>query len=133
MLVRASVGGKTFNNTALVYATKGNALQNKNFLKSALTDGIAITEPAIYSSRYLESASFLRVQNLTVGYTFTMPKSGRTNNARFYLSGDNLLLLTGYSGYDPEVFAAAGLASRGIDYLSYPRARTFTSGLKLTY
>jgi TonB-dependent starch-binding outer membrane protein SusC len=133
VLVRASVGGKTFNNTALVYATKGNALQNKNFIKSALDDGVAIDQPSIYSSRWLESASFVRVQNLTVGYTFTMPRQGRRDNARFYLSGDNLLLLTGYSGYDPEVFAAAGLASRGIDYLSYPRARTFTTGVKITY
>ncbi len=133
LLMRASVGGKTFNNTSLVYATKGNALQNKNFIKSALDDGVAITEPSIYSSRWLESASFLRVQNLTIGYTFTMPRQSRRDNARFYLSGDNLLLLTGYSGFDPEVFAAAGLASRGIDYLSYPRARTFTSGVKITY
>jgi len=53
--------------------------------------------------------------------------------ARAYLSGDNLLLFTPYSGYDPEVFVDAGLASRGIDYLVYPRARTFTSGLRVTF
>jgi iron complex outermembrane receptor protein len=48
-----------------------------------------------------------------------------------YLSGDNLLLFTPYSGYDPEVFVDAsvdGAATRGIDYLTYPRARTFTVG-----
>lgn len=132
-IFRGQVGGKTFNNTALVYATKGNALQSKNFLRSALTDGIAITEPAVFSSRYIESATFLRLQNLTVGYTFQMPGTVRSNSARVYLSADNLFLLTDYTGYDPEVFAAAGLASRGIDYLSYPRARTFTAGLRIIY
>lgn len=133
VIFRGQVGGKTFNNTALVYATKGNALQSKNFIKTALTDGIGLTEPAIFSSRYIEDASFLRLQNITVGYTFQMPGTVRRNSARAYVSADNLFLITGYKGYDPEVFAAAGLASRGIDYLSYPRARTFTTGLRLTY
>jgi len=49
------------------------------------------------------------------------------------VSGDNLLLLTGYSGLDPEVHAEAGLASRSIDYLSYPRPRTITAGLRATF
>ena len=73
----------------------------------------------------------MRVQNLTVGYTFEVPGQGRT--ARAYVSSDNLLLLTGYDGYDPEVFTDAGLAVLGIDYLSYPRARTFTFGLRVNF
>lgn len=134
-LVRASGGAKVFNNTALVYATKGNVLQDKNFLQSALNDGIGIKEPAIYSSRYIEDASFVRLQNVTVGYSLDVPggATGRPNTARIYLSGDNLLLSTPYSGYDPEVYVNAGLASRGIDYLTYPRARTFTAGIRLGF
>ena len=54
-------------------------------------------------------------------------------NTRVYLSGDNLLLFTPYTGYDPEVFVARGLASRGIDYLTYPRARTFTAGARVQF
>jgi iron complex outermembrane receptor protein len=50
-----------------------------------------------------------------------------------YISGDNLLLFSGYEGYDPEVFVNAGLATRGIDYLTYPRARTFTTGVRVTF
>lgn len=133
-LLRSDVGQKVFNNTALVYATKSNALQDKNFLKSALDDGIAITEPAIYSSRYVESGSFLRLANITVGYSFKVPglaaKSGPT---RIYVSGDNLLMFTNYTGYDPEVHADAGLASRGVDYLAYPRARTITTGMRVGF
>ena len=130
-LLRAEVGRDVFNNTALVYSTKGNALQDKNFLRSAIDDETGIAQPAIYSSRWIEDGSFVRVQNLTVGYTFEVAGDGRT--ARLYASSDNLLLLSDYSGYDPEVHTDSGLASRGIDYLSYPRARTFTLGLRVNF
>jgi len=63
-----------------------------------------------------------------VGYTFTLPTRIGIRQTRVYLSGDNLLLFTPYTGYDPEVFVDAGTASRGVDYLTYPRARTFTFG-----
>ncbi len=133
-LIRSQVGGDVFNNTALVYSTKGNALQDKNFLVSALDDPTGIREPAIFSSRWIEDGTFVRLQNFTVGVTFQPPEFlGRARSARFYVSGDNLLLLTGYSGYDPEVHTDAGLAARGIDNLSYPRARTVLAGLQLAF
>jgi iron complex outermembrane receptor protein len=49
------------------------------------------------------------------------------------VSGDNLLLLTDYTGYDPEVHTETGLASRGIEYVTYPRARTFTAGFRVQF
>ena len=55
------------------------------------------------------------------------------HSTRVYLSGDNLLLFTPYKGYDPEVFVAAGLASRGVDYVTYPRPRTVTLGAHLQF
>ncbi|WP_158514702.1 SusC/RagA family TonB-linked outer membrane protein [Gemmatimonas phototrophica] len=131
-LWRGEFGRDVFNNTALVYSTQSAVLQGRNFLKSALDQKDGITEPAIYSSRWIEDGSFFRLQNVTVGYTFKIPGT-RSNTARFYVSGDNLLLFTPYSGYDPEVFVDAGLASRGVDYLVYPRARTFTSGLRVQF
>ena len=127
-LWRGEFGREVFNNTALVYSTKGNALQSKNFLRAALSDPTGLREPAIYSSRWIENGRFIRLQNATVGYTFTLPGNLGVRTTRVYLSGDNLLLFTPYSGYDPEVFVDAGTASRGIDYLTYPRARTFTFG-----
>lgn len=137
-LVNSASGQKVFNNTALVYATKSNALQDKNFLSSALTDQIGIKEPAIFSSRYIENGSFLRLQNVTVGYTFDLPgfMGSGAKRARASLSGDNLWLSTPYTGYDPEVYTDAsisGLASRGTDYLHYPKPRTITGGLRVTF
>jgi iron complex outermembrane receptor protein len=133
-LWRAEVGRDVFNNTALVYGTKSNVTQGRNFLQSALGDDDVLGEPAIYSSRWIESGSFLRLQNLTVGYTFDFPSTfSFARSARLYVSGDNLLLFTPYSGYDPEVFTDAGLATRGIDYLNYPRPRTFTLGTRIQF
>ena len=140
-LIRAAVGQDVFNNTALVFGTKSDALQDKNFLLSALTDPTGIHEPAIYSSRWVEGASFVRLQNLTVEYRLDVPfLSGSARSARLYVSADNLFVLTGYSGLDPEVSnlasglnPSAGLQARSIDYLSYPRPRTITGGLRLTF
>lgn len=131
-LWRGEFGRDVFNNTALVYSTQSAVLQGRNFLRSALSQTDGLTEPAIYSSRWIEDGTFFRLQNVTVGYTFKIPGT-RANTARFYVSGDNLLLFTPYTGYDPEVFVDAGLASRGVDYLVYPRARTLTSGLRVQF
>jgi TonB-dependent starch-binding outer membrane protein SusC len=133
-LMRGEFGRDVFNNTSLIYGTKANVNQSRNFLRSALNDGQAISEPAIYSSRWIEDGSFFRLQNVTVGYAFNLPSGiRRGSTARLFLSGDNLLLFTPYSGYDPEVFVDAGLASRGIDYIAYPRARTFTTGVRVQF
>jgi len=133
-LVRAAVGQDVFNNTALVYSSKSNATGGGNFLRPALTDPTGIREPAIYSSRWVENASFVRLQNITVGYDLNLPLLTRSaRSARLYVSADNLITLTGYSGLDPEVFTSNGLATRGLDYLTYPRPRTITGGLRLLF
>jgi TonB-dependent starch-binding outer membrane protein SusC len=141
-LIRGSVGQDVFNNTALVYSTKSNALQDKNFLRPALTDPTGLHEPAIFSSRWIESATFVRLQNLTVDYTLDVPALTRNaRSAHLFVSVDNLFVLTGYSGLDPEVSNLnqaslspdAGIAARGVDYLSYPRPRTVTGGLRLVF
>jgi iron complex outermembrane receptor protein len=131
-LWRGEFGGKVFNNTALVYASKSDAKQGRNFLKSALDMPDAIGEPAKFSSRWVEDRTFTRLQNVTVGYLVpTQYTAGR--QTRVYVSGDNLLLFTKYTGYDPEVFVDSGLASRGIDYLVYPPSRRFTLGARVQF
>ena len=133
-LVRAQTGFKVFNNTALVYATKAAASQNQNFIASALNDGLSISQSPFYSSRFVESGNFIRLQNVTVGYDLNLRNiTRRVNSARIYVSGDNLLLGTSYSGLDPEVYTGAGVGSAGIDYLTFPRARTFTIGTRLGF
>jgi iron complex outermembrane receptor protein len=136
-IARWEQGRDVLNNTALVHASKSNVKQGKNILRSGLDEtDESINEPAIYSSRWIEDGSFLRLQNITLGYTFELPgllTGGRGNTARVYAAADNLLMLTGYTGYDPEAHSDAGLGTRGIDYLSYPRARSFTAGMRLSF
>jgi TonB-linked SusC/RagA family outer membrane protein len=133
-LWRAEFGGKVFNNTALVYQTKSAVTQGRNFLAAALEDPDDLTEPAKYSTRWIEDRTFVRLSNVTIGYTLPA-RFVRGRSTRVYVSGDNLLLLSDYSGYDPEVFTsyAGGIATRGVDYATYPRARTFTLGARFQW
>jgi iron complex outermembrane receptor protein len=133
-LINSQQGADVFNNTALVYSAKSNAIQGKNFFESGLSDGVGITQPQTYSSRWIEDGSFVRLQNVTLGFTFDMPGfAGGAKGTRAYISGDNLLLMTDYSGYDPEAHTDAGLGTRGIDYLHYPRPRTITGGIRVSF
>lgn len=138
-LWRAEVGRDVFNNTALIYATKSVLGQGRGILQEAVDDGTAVNESAKYSSRWIQDGSFVRLQNVSLGYNFSMPGfGGRSATTRVYVAGDNLLLFTPYDGYDPEVFVqagdgVAGSAARGIDYIAYPRARTFTLGARLQF
>lgn len=75
-------------------------------------------------SRYVQSASYLKLRNLTVGYRPRLPKS-LPLSLRIYATATNLFTITPYKGYDPEV-------SRGTDSGAYPSARTFTFGVSIT-
>jgi TonB-dependent starch-binding outer membrane protein SusC len=130
-LWRAEQGRDVFNNGALVSSSKSNAAQGRNFLAASLGAPDGISEPTIFSSRWIENGSFVRLQNITLGYTVTLP--GARRSVRAFVAGDNLLSFTPYTGYDPEVFVDAGLATRGVDYLTYPRARTATAGVQVRF
>lgn len=84
------------------------------------------------SSYYVEDGSFLRLKSLNLGYTLpsAVTKKLKINNLRIYLNADNLITWTKYSGYDPEVSFWNPLIT-GVDYLVYPRPRTYTLGLNV--
>ncbi len=82
------------------------------------------------SDYFIEDGSFIRVQNVSLGYT--LPVSNVIRNARIYISAQNPLLFTNYSGFDPEVNnRGQNNLNRGDDYDAYPRSRTFTVGVNL--
>jgi len=102
---------------------------------------------AQFSSLYVEKADFLKLDNLTFGYNIDLPETSSFKNVRLYVSGQNLFVLTNYSGIDPEpVLADGGAASNGdftggSDPLSpgidrrnnYFTARTFTFGVNVGF
>lgn len=84
------------------------------------------------SSRFIEDGSFLRVKNLTLGYTLKNKRGFK--QARIYLSAQNLLTFTQYSGMDPEVNYAGGDNLRlGTDFFTYPQVRTISLGINLEF
>lgn len=87
------------------------------------------------SDRFLEDGSYLRIKNLSIGYT--LPATifgGAVRKFRVYVSSQNLLTLTKYSGYDPEVGSRNyGLLTNGVDYGQFPQPRTFLGGVQIGF
>ena len=96
------------------------------------------SEYGIVSSEFIEDASYLRLNTLTIGYTFPKAWTKRVgiSNLRAYITGGNLFCISGYKGLDPDVNTApttGGFPTPGYDYLAYPKARTFTFGLNVAF
>ena len=150
-----NVGFKGFDLSVNFNAVNGNKIYdntaNSNFYKLRLSKGINTTPEAVesanestnnsapVSTRYLKDASFIRLNNLTLGYNFNT-KSLKINRwisaLRLSVTGQNLFLVTKYNGYDPEVNTDRtinGVSSYGIDYLSYPKAKTLVFGLNISF
>jgi iron complex outermembrane receptor protein len=134
VFVRGSQGGKIFNNTALNAGLLNNLLTSQNVLASALTNGLNKSAGPVVSTRWIEDASFLRLDNLNVGYTLKIADS-QIKNVRIFLTGNNVYLMSNYTGYDPEVAQAQGDGSRilGIDRQTYPRSKSFAVGLNVGF
>lgn len=107
--------------------------------------GVPYMENGTVLSTFVEDASFLRLNTLTIGYTFpkAWTKKIGMQRARVYATAGNLFTITGYSGIDPEVNADPNKSTTaantgnypllGMDYGTYPRARTFTFGVNITF
>jgi len=95
-------------------------------------NNIAISDPIDY---YLEDASFLRINNITLGYTLpkTLTQQAKIQRLRVYLTLNNIHTFTNYSGYDPEVAASGSLLTRGVDNSAYPRTKSVVAGLNLSF
>ncbi|MDD4515313.1 TonB-dependent receptor [Massilibacteroides sp.] len=90
----------------------------------------------VVSSRWIEDASFVRINNLTLGYTLPQSFIQRCNMqyGRLYFSVQNLATITGYSGFNPETsFKEDNVTAPGTDYGMYPLARTITLGVNVTF
>ncbi|WP_418992567.1 SusC/RagA family TonB-linked outer membrane protein [Alistipes sp.] len=90
---------------------------------------------AYYSDKTLEDGSYLRLKTVQIGYTLPRRLLARLHisRLRIYLAAQNLCTWTAYSGYDPEVSIYNSPLTPGFDYLSYPRSRTWTVGLNLSF
>ncbi len=107
----------------------GNRIKNIEDYYPALSDDFEVYD----SDRFIEDASYLRLKNIKLAYTFN-PEVNYLREFSFYISAQNYLTFTNYSGYDPEVNSFTDDNQfQGIDYAAFPQAKTLTIGVKLTY
>ena len=94
-----------------------------------------LDRPYRLSDRQVEDGSFIRLQNVSLGYTFNTTNIRWVDRARVYISGQNLAILTNYRGYDPEVnsFGQNNNLNMGIDRGAYPAARTILIGTSISF
>ncbi len=133
MTLNGAFGQSVFNNTDMSVISVANLVSGRNVKTSIGSSTENVANRITPSARYIESASYLRINNLTLGYDFG--KVGLVRNFNLYVTAQNLYTFTSYTGYDPEVNSNAsrdGVPSLGIDYVGYPQARTFIFGLKLS-
>jgi TonB-linked SusC/RagA family outer membrane protein len=135
-----------FGNTTLLNSGEDiNNNQSKESLKRWKKEGDIASIPKYefgntfnnrFSSRFVEDASYLRLKNVTIGYTFDKQiiSKLRLRNLRIYASGTNVWTLTNYTGADPEVNSLDGsTTAQGLDLYTFPQVRTILVGLNLGF
>ncbi|WP_028376532.1 SusC/RagA family TonB-linked outer membrane protein [Leeuwenhoekiella sp. MAR_2009_132] len=132
-------GFYVYNATANAFFTKSALLIQKNVTQDVPGTTENPGSTVAVSSRFLEKGDFVRLQTVSFGYNIPVREDGIFNSLRFSLTGQNLLLLSGYSGLDPEISVSTGnlnasaIPTAGIDYAAYPRPLTVTFGVNATF
>lgn len=133
-------GTKVYNHTAMSLFSKSQLNQSLNTTDFAIQfPDEDISNSNEVSTRYLEDGSFLRLNNATLGYNLDTQAMGLgdwVKQIRFTLTGQNLFVITDYTGFDPEVNTGNeidGIQTFGIDRFTYPSPRTLVVGLNVTF
>lgn len=131
-----SLGQDIYNNTANSVLPISNLGTGKNVASDLLNSPIqeSLANPIAASSRYIEKGDYLKLANATINYSIgNIGKSIKGLNV--FVNGQNLFVITKFKGFDPEVNVdknVNGVPSAGIEYISYPTARTFNFGLNFS-
>ncbi|MFH4966488.1 SusC/RagA family TonB-linked outer membrane protein [Gaetbulibacter sp. M235] len=133
--LRANLGNYVYNNVNSSRSQYERILDNSvlaNLPKSVLNTGFQRTSDVIISDIYLEDASFLKMDNITLGYTFkNLTKT--LKSIRLWGGVQNVFTITNYSGLDPEVSVPSSSNTQGIDNLIYPRSRNILAGANFKF
>ena len=132
LLFRSALGYKIFNMRKYGMGLKGCGTDN--VLRTAYTDYSDINSGGgIISSYFLENGNYFKLDNVTLGYTFTPKKRELIESLRVYLTAKNLFTLTAYEGNDPSIVSSTGITP-GIDTNSaYPQATQVSLGVTLRF
>lgn len=132
------ISGSSINNISLFELTSpavplayNKGVQAQEFYP--IPSAVAATRH-LRSSRFMESGDYFRLRNIRLDYNFNIGTTRVIKNLNVYLSGQNLLTFTNYSGFDPEVNTFSGNDRRqGVDLGAYPTAKTYTLGFSVTF
>ncbi|MCA6068688.1 TonB-dependent receptor [Chryseobacterium sp. RG1] len=160
LMFNFSVGNKVYNANKIEYSTQylykdnnmlaevanrwrwfddaGNKVNDPTALAALNANTTGWTPPAgayFLHSYAIEDGSFLRLNNVTIGYSLSkeFTKQLGLSNFRLYFTMNNVFTLTGYSGYDPEANTRRNPLTPGVDYAAYPRSRFILSGVDITF
>ena len=133
--LNGAFGHYIYNNTATSVLVASNPSKGRNTSPLYTITGESNSNALKASTRYLEKGDYLRLNNLTLGYTLKgSPLIFKS--LRFTLTGQNLFCITKFTGFDPEVNVDKninGVPSYGIEYTPYPSARTYTFGISASF
>jgi iron complex outermembrane receptor protein len=131
--MHGAYGFDIYNNTANTVLPINN-LGTRNIVAKLVGTKENLSNPITVSSRYLEKGNFMKLDNATISYS--IGNIGKVfKNASVYITGQNLFIITKYSGFDPEVNtdkSINGVTSLGIEYSPYPTARSFLAGINFS-
>ncbi|SFW40338.1 SusC/RagA family TonB-linked outer membrane protein [Chitinophaga sancti] len=131
--MHGAFGFDIYNNTANTVLPIGN-LGSRNIAAKLVGSKEALSNPITVSSRYLEKGNFMKMDNITLSYK--IGNIGKVvKGASIYLTGQNLFIITKYTGFDPEVNTDKninGVTSMGIEYSPYPTARSILAGINFS-
>ncbi len=132
MLFRSALGFKIFNMRKYGMGLKGSGTDN--VLRKAYTDYADVeSSGGIISSYFLENGNYFKLDNITLGYTFTPKNRTLLESLRVYLTAKNVFTLTAYEGNDPSIVTSTGITP-GIDSNSaYPQATNITLGVTVRF
>src|SRR5690606_23422560 len=128
-------GHQLYNNTANAIITAANLGLGRNTSPEIGLGNESVANANVMSTRFLETGNYMRLQNMSLSYNLGSYRDW-INNVRVSLTGQNLFVITIYSGFDPEVNTnktVSGVPSLGIEYIPYPTARTFVLGLTASF
>lgn len=135
--MNGAFGHDIYNNTLNSVINVGSINNGKNIAVSVFRDPIkeSFANPLTASSRFLEKGNYLKMANMTLSYAFG-DLGKYVKGLSVYITGQNLFVLTDFSGFDPEVNVDKnqnGVPSTGIEYIPYPSARTFSFGINVGF
>ena len=139
LFINGQFGGKIYNNTTNALFVKGALKNARNVTYDVANSSENGLNPASVSSRFIEKSDYVRITNLTISRSFSMPQGGFAKSLSISITGQNLFIFTGYTGLNPDVNTVTyngngnGIPSLGIDYVPYPTPRTVTLGLNVGF